>query len=367
MRNNETSAVQSLRSLYRDYGYSRFKMNKFEEYDTYAKIKDYLISDKVITFTDMNGKLLAMKPDVTVSIIKNSDDEKAGVEKLYYNENVYRISNGTHDFREIVQTGLECIGDIDLYNICEVILLAVESLKTISEDFVLDISHMGFVSGLISAAGFDESEAQSVISAVSEKNLPKLSEICDKKGLCGALAEKIKGLVTFYGPVSQIAEKLDSMIVNAETAEAAEEIKTICKALIENDMAENVELDFSVVNDMKYYNGIVFGGYIEGIPTDVLSGGQYDKLMKKMGKNKKAIGFAVYLDLLEQLKKQNSSYDVDVALCYDETVGAGEVLKKAQEIIKSGKTVHVQRCAPEKIRYKEKITLKEGGAKIENS
>lgn len=367
MQKNETSVVQSLRSLYREYGYSRFKMNKFEEYDTYAKIKDYLISDKVITFTDMNGKLLAMKPDVTVSIIKNSDDEEKGVEKLYYNENVYRISNGTHDFREIVQTGLECIGDIDLYNICEVILLAVKSLENISDDFVLDISHMGFVSGLISAAGFDETEAQAVISAVSEKNLPRLSEICENKGLCEALCEKIKGLVTFYGPISEVSEKLDSLIVNAETAEAAEEIKTICKALIENGASKNVELDFSVVNDMKYYNGIVFSGYVEGIPTDVLSGGQYDKLMKKMGKSKKAIGFAVYIDLLEQLKRQDGVYDVDVALCYDETVSASDVLKKAQEIINSGKTVHVQKNAPLKIRYKEKITIKEGGAKIENS
>ena len=60
-----------LRSLYRSYGYTQYKMSKFEEYDLYAKNKDFLISDGVITFTDTNGKLMALKPDVTLSIIKN--------------------------------------------------------------------------------------------------------------------------------------------------------------------------------------------------------------------------------------------------------------------------------------------------------
>ena len=47
-----------LRSLYSRYGYTRFKMNKFEEYDLYANNKDFLISDGVLTFTDGNGKRL---------------------------------------------------------------------------------------------------------------------------------------------------------------------------------------------------------------------------------------------------------------------------------------------------------------------
>ena len=54
---------------------------------------------------------------------------------------------------------------------------------------------------------------------------------------------------------------------------------------------------------MKYYNGIVFKGFIKGIPTGILSGGQYDKLMEKMGKKSRAIGFAVYLDELTKLEK----------------------------------------------------------------
>lgn len=67
---------------------------------------------------------MALKPDVTLSIIKNSKDTPGYVQKLYYNENVYRVSKGTKTFKEIMQVGLECIGDIDGYCISEVITLA---------------------------------------------------------------------------------------------------------------------------------------------------------------------------------------------------------------------------------------------------
>ena len=145
----EEKAIFALRSLYSKYGYSQYKMKKFEEYDLYVKNKDFLIGDSVITFTDTNGKLMALKPDVTLSIIKNSKDIKGYAEKLYYNENVYRVSKGSKNFKEIMQVGLECIGDVDDYCISEVVSLACKSLKEISENSVLSISHLGILSAVL--------------------------------------------------------------------------------------------------------------------------------------------------------------------------------------------------------------------------
>ena len=67
---SDERAVYELRSLYREYGYTQYKMSKFEEYDLYSENKDFLVSDGVITFNDTNGKLLALKPDVTLSTLK---------------------------------------------------------------------------------------------------------------------------------------------------------------------------------------------------------------------------------------------------------------------------------------------------------
>ncbi|MBO5929963.1 MAG: ATP phosphoribosyltransferase regulatory subunit [Clostridia bacterium] len=364
--NNKAGTYAFLRELYRSFGYSRFKMNKFEEYDTYAKVKDFLISDRVITFTDTNGKLMAMKPDVTVSIIKNSEDDMAGVQKLYYNENVYRVSGGATDFREIMQTGLECIGEIDTVNICEVILLAAMSLAKISPDFVLDISHMGFVSELLSFFDFSAEEMTQALIAISEKNAPELTNLCDKKGISAEMTEKIVALVTIYGPLPKVIGQLNALCMNEEMQKATDALSAICDALSQCGLCDNVQLDFSVVNDLNYYNGIVFRGYIKGIPEGVLSGGQYDKLMKKMGKNARAIGFAIYLDQLERLAREQDGFDADVLLCYDDTCTPASILKAAQEIINAGKTVLVQRKDFAWVRCREKKVLTKGGTTVEN-
>ena len=64
--------IFELRSIYNRFGYSRYRMSKFEEYEFYLHITDFLISDSVITFTDTNGRLMALKPDVTLSIVKTA-------------------------------------------------------------------------------------------------------------------------------------------------------------------------------------------------------------------------------------------------------------------------------------------------------
>ncbi|MBR4874258.1 MAG: ATP phosphoribosyltransferase regulatory subunit [Clostridia bacterium] len=356
---NSVSVLKEVQGIYRTFGYKRFKMNKFEEYDTYVRVKDFLISDKVITFTGTNGKLLAMKPDVTVSIIKNSDDaeENQGVKKFYYNENVYRVSGKTHDFREIMQTGLECIGDIDEYNLCEVVMLAAKSLSTISESFVLDISHMGYVSGLIDACGASETDAAKILKAVSEKNTAELLSVCEKANVSSDLTEKLMSLVSLYGPAKEVIKSLGKMCVNDEMKKAEKTLSSIVSALSENGFSHNINIDFSVVNDMNYYNGLVFRGYIEGVPEGVLSGGQYDKLMKKMGKSAKAVGFAIYLDLLERVTQKKERYDADVLLVYEDGVPPSAVLKKAKEITLSGKTVLVEKCESDKLICGETIFL----------
>ena len=84
----EEEASLRLRALYRSYGYTSFKMSKFEEYDLYVRNKDFLTAERAITFTDTDGKLLALKPDVTLSIIKNSRDTDGMTHKVCYNENV---------------------------------------------------------------------------------------------------------------------------------------------------------------------------------------------------------------------------------------------------------------------------------------
>ena len=170
--------IFALRSLYNRYGYTQYKMSKFEEYDLYAKNKDFLISDRVITFTDLNGKLMALKPDVTLSIVKNSTDRPAGLRKLWYNENVYRVSKGSRSFRELMQVGLEAMGAVDSYCILEVLQLAARSLLAIGENVILDVSHLGLLTELMKNLGIPQAETGRVLRFIGEKNRHELTAAC---------------------------------------------------------------------------------------------------------------------------------------------------------------------------------------------
>ncbi|MBQ9980226.1 MAG: ATP phosphoribosyltransferase regulatory subunit [Oscillospiraceae bacterium] len=355
----EEAAIFKMRALFGKYGYSRFKMSKFEEYDLYVRNKEFLVSDRMITFTDRRGVLLALKPDVTMSIIKTTKNAEKSTRKLYYNENVFRASKSDGDFREIMQTGLECIGSIDLYNICEVITLAVKSLQLIGEQYVLDISHLGFVSGLLSAAGVAQEEYTAVLRCVREKNAPELTDLCQRLGLTEDKKQLILKLITTYGPLGSMLGSLKAMCAGEEMENALVQLQAIYDRLEQGGIADNVRLDFSVVNDMSYYNGIVFQGFIQGAPDSVLSGGQYDRLMQKLGKDAGAIGFAVYLDELERLDGAGKDYDVDVLLLYKPDSDPGEVSRVAESIIAAGESVLPEKIVPEKLRYRRLVRLEE--------
>lgn len=354
------SIIWEITNLYKKYGYNQFKMNKFEEYDTYVNNKDFLKSDKMITFTDTNGKLLAMKPDVTISIIKNSE-AKNYVEKVYYNENVYRVSEGSYSFKEIMQSGLECIGNIDMYNICETVLLAAKTLECVCESFVLDVSHLGIVSAMLKAANLENSDERAALDAISSKNLPCLKEICERTGLSKVWSEKIYALVNLCGPIDEIAQKMDVFCIDEKTTQAVEELKEICDVLRDNGIENKVRIDFSVVNDMSYYNGIVFKGYVEGVPAGVLSGGEYDRLVKKMGKDAKGLGFALYLDMLERLFVQTKEYDADVLITYEKGTPCSVISKIMRSYIDDGKTVTVQSNPNANLKCREKVFVSKGG------
>ena len=89
----------------------------------------------------------------------------------------------------------------------------------------------------------------------------------------------------------------------------------------------------------------------------MLSGGQYDKLMRKMKRTDRAVGFAVYTDLLDRLGQPTSEYDVDTVLLYDETASLSTIRQQAQALTAQGRSVMVLRTKPETVRYRRLMKL----------
>ena len=143
---------------------------------------------------------------------------------------------------------------------------------------------------------------------------------------------------------------------------AYDELFALCEVMRAWGREETLYLDFSLACDRNYYNGIVFRGYISGMPEAVLSGGRYDPLLRGMGRTAGALGFAVYLDQLERLGDEKAAIDVDVLILTDEETDPLQAARRAQEIIAGGETVRVQRKGAAGIRAGRTIDLTGEGA-----
>lgn len=361
----DEKACLELRGLYEQYGYKKYKMSKFEEYSLYVENKDFLASDKVITFTDLDGRLLALKPDVTLSIIKNTKATTQCNEKLYYIENVYRESRESHTFKEISQMGLEYIGKVDAYCITEVIALAAKSLRAISRDYILEVAHMSFVVELLESLQVGEHVKLKLLRLIRSKNVDGLRRTAEGADLSELQIESLCRIPFLYGDAVKTIKEAKKISLNKAMDRSLDELGEIYGALKALGLAKNIEVDLSIVNDIDYYNGIIFKGYIKDLGKCVLAGGQYDQAMALLGKKVEAIGFALYLNEINRIAEQKILYDVDAVVIYPCGENVVTIAEAVQKLQKEGLGVRAEKTVPSNVRYRDLYRLENGILKKE--
>ncbi len=283
-----------MQQLFQSKGYSLYKMRRFEEYSLYLENKKFLNGENVITFNDTHGKLMALKPDVTLSIVKNARTEDAN-QKVYYRESVYRFDPASSTFKEINQLGLEFIGAISLDDMGTICYLAEQALSVIDNKFVFAISHMGIVTGIIEAMGISLENRDDVIKAIKSRNYEQLKEIGIKNGTSEDVLKKIKGIFDASTEFKDSLKALKEASFNNDIKVAVEELEKVYESISKISKGNNIRLDFTIINDIAYYNGIIFQGFVSKLPRAILSGGRYDRLLEKFNKQKGAMGFALSL------------------------------------------------------------------------
>lgn len=330
-----------LRRLFELRGFQRIRVGKFEDYGLYVENKNFLQSDQIITFMDMDGRLLALKPDMTLSVVKNIASGKLPTfQKLYYVDEVYRASRERREYRAVNQIGVELVGELDSLACLEVVDLALTSLSLLDKRYLLDLSHLGFVSGLFRHLGISDSASGSILAAIHAKRLHDIGPLLEQAGAPEA-REAVLCLAQLHGDVRSSLETARGLIRNDEMRDAWDELNAVAQALAGNGFRDRINLDFSVVNDLDYYNGLIFQGYVEGAPLATLNGGRYDNLLHRMGKESGAIGFAILLDELKI--HRGKRYDFDLLIYYEENCDRSALLNAVHELTGRGIRVRLER------------------------
>ena len=114
-----------------------------------------------------------------------------------------------------------------------------------------------------------------------------------------AAANALTAILSLHGPFGTTLAAARSQCQCEAQQDALLELQSLQNEL--GDAGRGMQLDLSLAGDMEYYNGLVFSGYVAGVPRAVLKGGRYDLLAQRFTPGACALGFALYLDELERL------------------------------------------------------------------
>ncbi len=321
-------ATLLLRGLFVNAGYHRYRSARFEEYSLYRQYERFLADPQVITFTDLDGKLRAIKPDVTLSIAKNAQPAPGEVKKYYYTEQVCRPSRSGNAFETIDQMGLECIGAVSDTLQAEVVALALKSLEMFPIPGTLVLCHMGYVNGLLEALETPPAARPGILKMLRAKNPHGLFKATQQCGMSHASAQSLQALLSLRGPLDATIPKARTQCRNKAQQYALDELQTLLDTL--GASASNIQLDMSAADEADYYNGVVFTGYLQSAPRAVLKGGRYDNLMQRFTSGAGAIGYALYLDELDRLP---AAHPDTADECINIALPKGRLGEKAHDLL----------------------------------
>ena len=291
-----------LNNLYETHGCRRFRLPAFEPYDLYAANRDYLGGGQLITFTDLDGTLMALPPDVTLSVLRSAGEKDV---RVFYNASVYRPKDG--HFKEIPQAGVEYVGHITKEAEADVLVLAARSMELIAKESIMRVSDVSLLRTLLKDMALAEDVEKLIWKLFSVKNAAGLLQLAADGRLRAEQAELLKTLADLYLPFAEGVAVLEQTDALASCKEQITHLRELADALSSSGVGGRFYLDFSLVNSMDYYSGILFQGAVRDIPFAVLNGGRYDGLAEKMGREDGAIGFCVYLDVIDNYRTEASS------------------------------------------------------------
>jgi len=307
----------NIRKMYDSYGYKKISLPSFEEYDLYNENKDF-IDRNVLTVMSPNGKLLALRPDITLSVAKKvSKDRSLKYSKIYYQENTYNLTKYV-GYEEDEQLGIELIGKESTFLDFEIINLAVKSLDIINKKSMIVLSHAGFISSIFENFDLEYETKEQILDCINRKNSHDIQKILKKNE---HISENVKKLIykipELSGNLENIEKELLKYEINDNTKKILSELKQLNSLLMKFYKKSKIVFDFSVVKNLNYYNGIILQGYIEDFPNVILTGGRYDKLFEKFGVDTGAVGFAILTDGLKGYYKDTDKKDFEVLIAYD--------------------------------------------------
>lgn len=302
--------VADLTHLYDLYGYQQTFIPTFEAYDLYVH-EDSIPCDDLFKLINHQGKVLTLKPDVTLPITRmaainhpNPDE----IIKFSYKANIYRNFSAPDSIKkEINQIGIEYFGNDSPECDGEIIALSILSLlKAGVSDIHIDLGHVGFINYLLEELDFSDQQRLTLFEFIENKNIGDIISYLKMLKIDPKYQEIIAKLPVLYGKPTDVISEMKAICINKKMEGVVQKITEIYKHLQTMGFDQYINFDLGFTNQMNYYSDTIFKAYINNWGEPVISGGRYNKLSEKFGIPRPACGFAIDLMKIINYMDQNS-------------------------------------------------------------
>nr|WP_202400593.1 ATP phosphoribosyltransferase regulatory subunit [Clostridioides difficile] len=283
--------------LFLDEEYFQIEPQLFEEYDEFTTINNKIPEESMVKV--VNGKVMVLRADITTSIIKSlvprwEDGLKL---KLFYNSSIYKNKN-TVGIKEIRQIGCEYLGEASVEADREVVKLALKILEKYNNNFILEVGSSKYIHGLLEELNLNKNCENQIKNLLYTKNTHELKVYIEELKIKREVKELLSNILSLQGNLYNVIEKSNKFYCNNKMKQALEELKQVNNLIEECNFLDKARFDLSMITMLDYYEGIMFRGYYPNLYKEILSGGRYDSLTKKYGKEIPAIGFTLSVDEL---------------------------------------------------------------------
>ena len=285
-------------------GYMQIEPQFFEEYDSFIQMNKRIKKEGTVKLLDLDGRILILRPDITTSIIKHvipKWEENRELKLFYLSTTFSRNQKGA--IEEKKQFGIEYLGDSSMQADLEVLKLGFSMLKTFGIDFIAEINNNRFLNTLLEELGFDEEKSTQFKTIIYYKNQDSLNQFIKDSNIPLSNQTLLKNILKYQGSISDIKRMLKGISLSSKLMDAIDELEFVSKSLDKEDI-KYARFDLSAISQYDYYAGITFKIYIEGTSNPIMSGGRYDLLTKRLGKDIPAVGFTLNsADILKEVLK----------------------------------------------------------------
>lgn len=292
--------------VFAGWSYREIDVPLLDYFDPLRRVLDPKQVNRMFRLVDRDGNLLVLRGDVTPAIAKiyayQLGDMPLPLRVCYANK-VVRIERAfTREQIEAYQLGVELIGSAGPGPEIEVLLVALETLKTIGvDDFEVHLGDAALADRLVVLSGAGARLRDELLTAISERDPTAVRQLssgltCDRSVIDALLA------MTRLGFDQQAIREFAAAAPKDERlTQALDSLQALLDTLAGLGLSQRVHVDLGVVNDQGYYTGTSFKIVSERVGRVLGGGGRYDDLIGRFGKDTPAVGFSLSLEALLEL------------------------------------------------------------------